>query len=193
MLLNRTIIVDDLTFQSFKNFISKKRLRRFEEGDSDSSLEIKLCQCVFNTKNVKKASLEENIKKDIDCFVDNKPVQIKCRQDSRLSLELYKYRNFRKIPGWLERNKDDTLQFVFVWWEKDVKNKLHYSIFLNQDLQRLSRICQEKFFGENNITEEDSSWIKKYFFNLDFTSFVDSQINEQSGDSLGSFFQVKYC
>lgn len=193
MLLNRAIVVDNLTFQSFKNCISKKRVGRYKKGDSDPNLEIKLCQYIFNTKNVKKASLEEDTKKDIDCFVDDKPIQIKCRKDSRLTLELYKYRNFRKIPGWLERNKDNNLQFVFVWWEEDIENKLHYSIFLNQDLQRLSRICQEKFFGKGEISEKDSDWIKKYFFNLDFVNFIDSQIDEQTGDSIGSYFYVKYC
>lgn len=108
-------------------------------------------------------------------------------------IELYKYRNFKKIKGWLDRNRDSNLQFVFIWWENDIEGILHYSIFSNQDLQRLSIICQEKFFGENRISKEDSDWIKKNFFNLDFVKFVDPQIDEQTGDSIGSYFYIKYC
>lgn len=81
MILNKTVNVDIKTFQEFKTFLDTKRIGRFKEGDSDSVLEIKLCQYIFDTKNVKKASLEEDIKKDIDCFVDDKPTQIKCRKD----------------------------------------------------------------------------------------------------------------
>jgi len=152
--------VDLDTYTRLLNQLNRHEGRCTDE-DVDKELELKLCNIFFPNKTVREAEKSEDIEQDIDCWVDNIGVQVKCRKNNHLYLEDYKTR--RTVEdidwrgGWLDRSKADI--FIFVYPVKD--QQIGCRFYKGEDLKRLLRIYRA---NENKecISEDDLTFIRQW-------------------------------
>ena len=161
---------------------------RCTDEDVDKGLEEELCKVFLSdgttTANVTPSPKDEDIKYDIDCYANGHSVQVKCRRNDHLYLEDGKTRNFKKLPGWLDRSRAEL--FLFVW--PNGPNTLAGRLILGEDLKRLLSIYR-RHRGNQPLTPEDVEFTKG-FGGLSSYSYHKEIIDSETGDGKGCWFEV---
>lgn len=156
--------------------------------DVDKNLEEDLCRAFFtdgtNTANVSSAPKDEDIKFDVDCYVNGHAVQVKCRKNDHLYLEDGKTRNFKKLPGWLDRSLAEFYLFVY----PNGPNVLTGRFIKGADLKRLLHIYRLNEKKETLLPEDVE--FTKGFGGLSAYVYHKEVIDNETGDGRGSWFEV---
>lgn len=181
----KLIEVSPELFKQVKDVLGRKG-GRTTENDVNKELEEALCRAFFSkdgvTAEVTSAPADEDIRHDIDCYVNGHAVQVKCRRNDHLTLEDGKTRNLRRYPGWLDRSKAE--YYLFVWPEYE--NHLMGRYIIGADLKRLLNILRNNQFG-GIATDEDKRWVDENWGGIDNAVFHAEHIDGVDGD--GSYFE----
>lgn len=183
----KSLKVDHALYERVLNQL-QPHIGRCSDKDVDKGLEEELCKTFFSidgkAANVSSAPEDEDIKFDIDCYVNGHTVQVKCRKNDRLTLEDGKTRNGRRLPGWLDRSKAEL--FLYVW--PNGPDMLAGRYLLGSDLKRLLHIYRAHSTG-NPLTPDDLTFVSG-FGGLGSYVYHKEVIDESTGDGKGSWFEV---
>lgn len=182
----KLVTVSPELFGQVKDSLGRKN-GRTKESDINKDLEENLCRAFFSKDGViaevTSAPKDEDIRHDVDCYVNGHAVQVKCRRNDHLTLEDSKTRNLQKYPGWLDRSKAE--YYLFVWPEYE--NHLMGRYVIGSDLKHLLKILRDNRDGIE-ISETEKTWVDENWGGLNNAVYHAEHLDGVDGD--GSYFEL---
>lgn len=146
----KDIVVEKNLYDRVLNILGEHK-GRVSNKDVDKGLEVALAENFYgNLKTIRGSLKEEDICEDIDIYVNDMSIQVKCRRDSYIYIEDFKVRNFQRIPGWADRSKSSYTLYI----SPKENNTLHFIEISENELKELLKISRKYQKGEKLDSKE---------------------------------------